>query len=234
MSSGGSVFPGRENNGTKTTAWWRWTGISSSDCTLAPVLTFEARMTFITRVIIVPLEPQFSIISSNSLLSSFIGWLPPCYSFPETGIWLVAHVADTCTAAITATRLETNTMCFFFFFFDLREIYSVWDAFLPWPSSILAECASEKMHIMTAFSFELVVCVFAQQLWCLWRFLVSVYCTEMVAGNSSLLENLGWRPPKRELFSHCVCRGLMECKQRNKKWTKSCGKKKTQVSGNEM
>lgn len=123
---------------------------------------------------------------------------------------------------------------FAFFFFDLREIYSVWDAFLPWPSSILAECASEKMHIMTAFSFELVVCVFAPQLWCLWRFLVSVYCTEMVAGNSSLLENLGWRPPKRELFSHSVCRGLIECKQRNKKWTKSCGEKKQQVSSNEM
>lgn len=117
MSSGGSVFPGRGNNCTKTTAWWRWTGISSLDCTLAPVLTYEARMTFITRVIIVPLEPQFSIISSYSLLSSLIGWLPPCYSFPETGIWLVAHVADTCTAEITATRLETNTMFFFLLFF---------------------------------------------------------------------------------------------------------------------
>lgn len=44
-----------------------------SDFTLAPVLMFEAMMTFITRVIIVPLEPQFSIISSYSLLSSLIG-----------------------------------------------------------------------------------------------------------------------------------------------------------------
>lgn len=92
-------------------------GNLSADCTSASILTCEARMIFITRVMIVPLEPQCSIISSHSLLLSLIGWLPPCYSFRETGIWLVAHVADTCTAAIVATRRETKIRHVFFFFF---------------------------------------------------------------------------------------------------------------------
>lgn len=188
-------------------------------------------MTFVTRVIIVPLELQFSIISSYSLLSSLIGWLPPCYSFPEKGIWPVAQVADTCTAAITATRLETNMMCFFFIFCFI--FFLIWGKFIlsETPSfhdlpPFLQSAPQRKCILWQPFHLNS-WSVFAPQLWCLWRFLVSVYCTEMVAGNSSLLENLGWRPPKRELFSHCVCRGLIECKQRNKKWTKSCGKKQT-------
>lgn len=37
----------------------------------------------------------------------------------------------------------------------------------PWPSRICAKYALEKMHFMTVFSFELVVCVFALKLWCL-------------------------------------------------------------------
>lgn len=118
MSSCGPAFPERGNNGTKTTAWWRWMPIiASADCTSASVLTFEARVIFKN----CPAWTQFPVISCYSLLSSVIGWLPPCYSFPETRVWLVAHVGDTCAAAITAARLQTNMFFFLSFFAFLFE-----------------------------------------------------------------------------------------------------------------
>lgn len=141
-------------------------------------------------------------------------WLvgdPVFISTPE--FEFVTYVADTYIAAIIGPQPKNKQDFLFFFSFFWTGWWVgrcwggwIWGKFIPFEAPsfhdlppFLQSVPQRKCILWQPFHLNL-WSVLTLQLWCLWHFLVSVYCTEMVVGNLSLLENLGWRPPNWELF----------------------------------
>lgn len=161
-----------------------------------------------------------SFYSFLSLPCLLIGWPPSCYSS-------LAHCADrqdiacgTCGRHLYSRNhgdqaWDKHGVCFLLFFFYLKKIYSVPDAFLHDLPPVLQSAPRRKCILWQPFHSNLwsvsLLCSFD-----VFGILVSLYCTEMVAGNSSLLENLEcWlRTGNYFLLLYCIVgpKRIQQCK----------------------